>query len=63
MSARPLRAPCVERKYSSTLSPSLKLDLMGRSMIRPFGLDISPRIPAICLIWATLPFAPDVAMR
>ena len=40
VSARPLRAPWVEMKNSSTERPSMKLDLMGRSMISPFGLDI-----------------------
>ena len=33
VSARPLRAPCVELKYSSTLSPSRKFALIGVSMI------------------------------
>jgi len=32
-------------KYSSTLKPSLKLDLMGKSIILPDGFVIRPRIP------------------
>ena len=40
VSARPLRAPCVEMKNSRTERPSMKLDLIGRSMISPFGFDI-----------------------
>jgi hypothetical protein len=42
----------VEMKYSSTVRPSMKLALIGRSMISPFGLAMSPRMPAnwrICL--------------
>ena len=53
VSARPLRAPCVEMKYSSTESPSRKFDLIGLSMISPMppvsffcGFAISPRMPA-----------------
>ena len=46
MSARPLRAPCVELKYSSTVRPSRKLALIGVSMILPDGLAIRPRMPA-----------------
>ena len=59
VSARPLRAPCVELKYSSTLMPSRALALMGVSMISPDGLLIRPRIPASCWIWLTLPRAPE----
>ena len=33
-------------KYSSAVSPSRKLDRIGRSMIRPDGSAINPRIPA-----------------
>ena len=62
VSASPLRAPCVEMKYSSTERPSRKLDLMGSSMMSPRGLLMSPRIAAICLIWASLPRAPEWAM-
>ena len=46
VSARPFRAPWVEMKYSRTERPSMKLALIGRSMISPFGLAIRPRIPA-----------------
>ena len=41
-----LRAPWVEMKNSSTVKPSRKLALIGRSMIRPEGSAIRPRIPA-----------------
>ena len=50
-------------KYSSTLSPSRKLDFTGMPISRPFGSDIRPRIPAICLIWLMLPLAPDAAIK
>src|SRR5256712_2902443 len=33
-------------KYSSTVSPSVKLAMIGRSMIRPVGSAIRPRMPA-----------------
>ena len=59
VSASPLRAPCVEMKYSSTERPSRKLDVIGRSMISPDGLAIRPRIPESCLICALLPRAPE----
>ena len=62
MSARPLRAPWVELKYSSTESPSLKLEMIGVSMISPEGLAIRPRMPASCLIWAAEPRAPESAI-
>src|SRR5213082_2569314 len=57
--ARPLRAPCVELKYSRTVNPSLKLEMIGVAMISPEGLVISPRMPASCLIWAAEPRAPE----
>jgi hypothetical protein len=47
VSARPLRAPCVEMKYSRTVRPSRKLVLIGRGMISPLGFATRPRIPAI----------------
>jgi len=62
VSARPLRAPCVEMKYSSTDRPSWKLDLIGRSMISPFGLAIRPRIPASWRICLKEPRAPELAI-
>ena len=37
MSARPLRAPCVEMKYYRTLRPSRKFEVIGVSMIEPSG--------------------------
>src|ERR1700733_10671062 len=52
VSARPLRAPCVELKYSRTVRPSLKFEMIGVEMISPEGLVISPRMPASCLICA-----------
>src|SRR4026207_1997598 len=45
VSAKPLRAPCVEMKYCSTVRPSRKLAVIGVSMISPDGFAISPRIP------------------
>src|SRR6266436_438261 len=66
VSARPLRAPCVEMKYSSTDSPSRKFDLIGLSMISPMppvsffcGFAIRPRIPASCRIWSREPRLPE----
>jgi len=50
VSARPLRAPCVEIKYSNAVSPSRKLDWIGIGMIRPEGSAIKPRIPANCVM-------------
>ena len=46
VSARPFRAPWVEMKYCSTVSPSRKFAVIGVSMIEPSGLAIRPRIPA-----------------
>ena len=46
VSARPLRAPCVEMKYWSTERPSRKFVVMGVSMISPDGLAMRPRMPA-----------------
>ena len=63
VSARPLRAPWVEEKYSSTERPSRKLALMGVSMMRPEGLAIRPRIPANCRTWSMLPRAPECVIR
>ncbi len=50
VSASPLRAPWVEMKYSNTDNPSRKFERIGRSMISPDGLAISPRMPASCRI-------------
>jgi hypothetical protein len=33
-------------KYSNTVNPSRKFDVIGCSMISPDGLAIRPRIPA-----------------
>ena len=63
MSARPLRAPCVELKYSSTVRPSRKFALIGVSMILPDGLAIKPRMPANWRICSTPPRAPEWAIR
>ena len=62
VSARPLRAPWLEMKYSSTLIPSRRLERIGRSMIRPDGSAISPRMPASWWIWVTDPRAPEFVM-
>ncbi len=59
VSARPLRAPWLEMKYSSTLIPSRRLLRMGRSMIRPDGSAIRPRMPASWCTWVTFPRAPE----
>src|ERR671929_194307 len=59
VSARPLRAPCVEMKYWSTDSPSRKFVVMGVSMISPEGLAMRPRMPASCRICWAEPRAPD----
>ena len=50
VSARPLRAPCVEIKYCITVNPSRKLAVIGVSMIEPSGRAIKPLIPANCRI-------------
>ncbi len=62
VSESPLRAPCAERKYSRTSSPSRKLDLMGSSIVRPVVSAMSPRIPASCLICWLEPRAPESAI-
>ena len=62
VSARPLRAPCVEMKYSTTVRPSRKLDVIGLGMVSPFGLETSPRMPAICLTCIWLPRAPELTI-
>ena len=59
VSARPLRAPWLEMKYSSTLIPSRRLLRIGRSMIRPDGSAMRPRMPASWWTWVTLPRAPE----
>ena len=62
VSDRPFRAPWVELKYSSTVRPSLKFEMIGVSMISPEGLDIRPRIPPSCFICVTEPRAPEWAI-
>jgi len=62
VSARPLRAPCVEMKYSRTVRPSLSEALTGISRMRPDGSDMSPRMPPSCLTCAIEPRAPEVAI-
>ena len=62
VSARPFRAPWVEMKYSSTDRPSMKLALIGRSMISPFGFAMRPRIPASWRICLNDPRAPELAI-
>ena len=61
VSAKPFLAPWVEIKYWSTDSPSLKLAVIGVSIIEPSGFDIRPLIPESCLIWAGDPLAPESA--
>ena len=58
VSAKPFLAPCVELKYSKAVKPSLKLDVIGLSIISPEGFAIKPLIPANCFIWAAEPLAP-----
>ena len=62
VSARPLRAPCVETKYWRTSRPSRKFAVIGVSMIEPSGFAIRPRIPASWRICAALPRAPESAI-
>ena len=62
VSARPLRAPWVEMKYSTTDRPSRKLDLIGRGMVSPLGLETRPRMPAICRTCIGLPRAPELTI-
>ncbi len=62
VSARPLRAPCVEMKYCSTERPSRKFAMIGVSMISPEGFAIRPRMPASCRICCFDPRAPESAM-
>ena len=59
VSARPLRAPCVDKKYSFTERPSRKFATMGVSMMRPSGRVISPRMPANWRICVAEPRAPE----
>ena len=59
VSARPLRAPWVEMKYSSTDRPSRKEDLIGRGIISPRGFDTRPFMPAIWRICCEFPRAPE----
>ena len=42
--------------------PSLKLLLIGLSIMSPLGLATSPRIPASCLTCIMLPLAPDLTI-
>src|SRR5438034_152198 len=49
-------------KYSSTDRPSMKLALIGRSMISPFGSAIRPRMPASWRICLKDPRAPELAI-
>src|SRR5262249_56184548 len=55
----PLRAAWGELKYARTVSPSLKLEVMGVAMISAEGLAMRPRMPASCLICAAEPRAPE----
>ena len=40
----------------------MKLALIGRSMISPFGFAIRPRMPASWRIWLNEPRAPELAI-
>ena len=62
VSAKPFRAPCVDVKYSKTVKPSLKFEIIGVSIISPDGFAIRPLIPANCFIWAAEPLAPESAI-
>jgi hypothetical protein len=62
VSDRPFRAPWVELKYSSTVRPSLKFEMIGVSMISPEGLDIRPRMPAQLLHLGDRTAAPEWAI-
>ena len=57
VSARPLRAPWDEMKYSSTERPSRKDAVIGRSMMLPDGSAMRPRMPASWRIWSFEPRA------
>ena len=59
VSVDPLRAPCVEIKNSDAVKPSLNEDLIGSSIVSPFGFDINPRIPTNCVKLEILPRAPE----
>ena len=62
VSARPLRAPWVEMKYSRTVRPSRKLLRIGRSMIRPDGSAIRPRMAPSWPILPLFPRAPEAVI-
>ena len=62
MSARPLRAPWVEMKYSRTVIPSRKLLRTGTSMIRPDGSAMRPRIAPSWPMLPLLPRAPEAVI-
>ena len=62
VSASPFRAPWVDVKYSKTVKPSLKFEIIGVSIISPDGFAIRPLIPANCFIWAAEPLAPESAI-
>ena len=59
VSARPLRAPWVEMKYSRTVMPSRKLLRTGTSMIRPDGSAMRPRMAPSWPMLPLLPRAPE----
>ena len=62
VSARPLRAPWVEMKYSRTVMPSRKLLRTGTSMIRPDGSAIRPRMAPSWPMLPLFPRAPDAVI-
>ena len=62
VSAEPLRAPCVDKKNSATLSPSIKFERIGISTGVPSGLAMIPRIPATWVKFEILPRALEFIM-
>ena len=62
VSVDPLRAPWVEIKNSDAVKPSLNEDLIGNSIVSPFGFDINPRIPTSCVKLDNDPRAPESDM-
>ncbi len=63
VSAIPLRAPCVEIKYSNTSRPSLYELRTGNSNVSPVAPAIRPFIPVICTTTDSLPRALEYTME
>ena len=62
VSTKPFLAPYDDIIYSVTVRPSLKLLLIGRSIICPCGSAINPLIPTSCLTCEIFPLAPENAI-